>query len=163
MLVVSNTSPVSNLAVIGQLALLRDQFGTIIIPDEVEVELSRLRHPPAQREIAQAFADGWLISMAVPAQAPSPLLLDKLDQGERAAIRLALELKANRLLIDEADGRSVATSLGVSITGVVGVLIEAKKRGQLASLKAELHRLRREARFFINPLLESRALAAAGE
>lgn len=163
MLVVSNTSPVSNLAVIGQLALLRDQFGTIIIPDVVEEELGRLSHPSAGREIVQAMSEGWLIPMAVPAQAPIPLALQKLDAGESAAIRLALELSANRLLIDESDGRAVASSLNIAITGVVGVLLEAKRRGMLASVKAELHRLRIDARFFIARGLEVRALAVSGE
>lgn len=84
MLVVSNTSPVSNLAFIGQLALLRDQFGTIIIPDVVEEELGRLSHPSAGREIVRAMSEGWLIPMDVPAQAPHPARVAKARRrGER--------------------------------------------------------------------------------
>lgn len=161
--VVSNTSPVSNLAVIGRLSCLQDQFGTILIPSEVEAELLRLRHASGLTEIASALRSGWLIPTPVPANAAQPHQIQHLDSGECAAIRLALTLKASRVLIDEADGRAVAFALGLPITGVIGILIEAKKRGQIASLKTELVRLRMEARFFIDQRLEMRALAAAGE
>ena len=49
MLVTSNTSPICNLAMIGRLDLLRDQFGSVWIPDAVRIELDRLSNPAASR------------------------------------------------------------------------------------------------------------------
>jgi predicted nucleic acid-binding protein len=60
-------------------------------------------------------------------------------------------------------GDTTRGPLNIAITGVVGVLLEAKRRGMLSSVKAELHRLRIDARFFIARGLEASALAAAGE
>ena len=44
MVVVSNTSPLSNLAIVGRLALLRDRFGAVLVPSAVRRELNQLRH-----------------------------------------------------------------------------------------------------------------------
>jgi predicted nucleic acid-binding protein len=63
--VVSNTSPLSNLAVIGRLELLRKRYGCVTIPAEVWAELSALKHVAALAELNQARADGWLVSCAL--------------------------------------------------------------------------------------------------
>ena len=60
MLVVSNTSPLSALAIIGRLNLLRGQFGVIRIPPAVWAELSRLEHASGKQALEQAYADGWI-------------------------------------------------------------------------------------------------------
>lgn len=51
MLIVSNTSPLSNLAVIGELSLLQTIYPTILIPPIVQIELMRL--PETQPLILQ--------------------------------------------------------------------------------------------------------------
>jgi predicted nucleic acid-binding protein len=48
MLVVSDTSPLSNLATIGRLSLLQEQFSEIWMPPAVAYELAALDRPPAQ-------------------------------------------------------------------------------------------------------------------
>lgn len=58
MLVVSNTSPLSNLAVIGRLSLLRERYGQIFIPPEVWRELAALQHLAGSDALRQAVADG---------------------------------------------------------------------------------------------------------
>ncbi len=50
-----------------------------------------------------------------------------LDSGEAEAIALAVELKADYLLIDETKGRQIAASYGIKVTGIIGVLIKAKE------------------------------------
>ena len=58
--VVSNTSPLSNLAIIGRLDLLCEQLGPVTIPPGVRAELSRHPNPGARQILDQALQDGWL-------------------------------------------------------------------------------------------------------
>lgn len=163
MLVVCDTSPVSNLAIIGRLELLRAQFGTVRMPSTVARELAALRHATAQSAIADAVRNGWLIETPLPPSAPSPDTLHGLDAGETEALRLALSLAADAVLMDEREGRQRAVLLGLRTIGVIGVLIAAKRAGSVRSLAAEIARLRHEAGFFVDASLEARALAMAGE
>ena len=91
------------------------------------------------------------------------LLRVDLHQGEAEAIALALEMKTDRLLIDERDGRMAARQLGLPVTGVLGVLLRGKKTGRIPRVKPELDALRTKAHFFIAPELEAAILADAGE
>jgi predicted nucleic acid-binding protein len=163
MLVVSDTSALSNLAIIGRLELLREQFGTVYMPPAVEHELAALRDPAARSLLTRAAADGWLLTLPLPSAAPFPDELHGLDAGETEALRLALSISADRVLMDEQEGRQRASSLGIRTIGVLGVLLAARKAGAIPSLKDEILKLRRDARFFISKPLEAQLLGAAGE
>ena len=58
MLVVSNTSPLSNLAIIGRLGLLRDRYGSVLIPPAVKSELDALSHPGGKSRLEEALRSG---------------------------------------------------------------------------------------------------------
>jgi uncharacterized protein len=163
MLVVSDTSAVSNLAVIGRLRLLEEAFGLVMVPTAVLNELTNLSHPDGKAAVDEAFRLGWLQAAEVPAQTPYPAELAGLDAGETAAIRLALGLKADRLLIDERKGRAAADKLGIAVVGVLGILLAAKNRGAITSVRGDMERLRAEAGFFIAPKLYAQVLHFAGE
>jgi predicted nucleic acid-binding protein len=60
MRVVSNTSPISNLAIIGRLPLLRRRYECVTIPREVERELAALTHADGHRATQEALAAGWI-------------------------------------------------------------------------------------------------------
>jgi predicted nucleic acid-binding protein len=160
---VSNTSPISNLACIARLTLLRQQFGEVWIPEAVETELHKIPDPAVQKTIDEAKQIGWLKVRKASNAALISLLTVELHQGEAEAIALALEMKADRLLVDEREGRMTARQLGLPLTGVLGVLLRAKKRGQIQILKSEIDALRSKARFFIAPALEAAVLKQAGE
>ena len=163
MLVVSDTSPLSNLAIIGRLELLRAQFNEVTMPPAVARELAMLGDPVAQSVLSKARRDGWLVECSLPQGAPFPPELGDLDAGETEALRLALCLSADAVLIDEKEGRICATSLGIRTVGALGVLIAARRTGAIPSLKAEIDKLRHDAGFFLDHKLEARALAAVGE
>lgn len=65
----------------------------------------------------------------------------ELDEGETAAITLAIRRQADLLLIDEREGRKTARRHGIAVTGVIGVLIRAADDG-LIDFPTELDALR---------------------
>ena len=162
MLVVSNTSPLSNLAIIGRLELVREQVGAVVIPPAVGAELSRNPRMEARVALATAIQEGWIRVMAL-SGAVAPELAAALDPGEAEALSLALEATAGLVLLDESAARIKAAHLGLSHTGALGILRRARQTGRIASLKAEVQRLRKEAGFFINPALERALLISVGE
>ena len=163
MLVVSNTSPISNLALINRLDLLRDQFEQLWIPEAVRAELDLIPDPAAKAAIEQASQTGWLKSRPVENSQLASVLAKELDRGEAAAIALSIEMKADLLLIDEREGRIVARQAGLRVRGALGILLHAKAAGKIPSIKPEIEALRNRAGFFVAPRLEAEILRSAGE
>ena len=162
MLAVSNTSPISNLAIIGRLDFLRLRYEVLRIPLAVASELSNLSHPGGKQYIDAAFRNRWLIVEKV----DTPLGIQfpySLDPGESEAIALACKLKANVLLMDEKRGREVARKYGLVVAGVLGELIHAKQVGWLPNIYSEIEKLRQEARFFVDTEIERYILSQVGE
>lgn len=160
---VSDTSPLSNLAIIGRLDLLRERYVTVLIPPAVHGELAALSHPAAKARIEAALREGWLKVEPLPAGAASLPLPHELDPGETDAIRLCRHLPADKLILDDTLGRAAARSLGLKFTGLLGELVFAKLAGRIRTVKVEIERLRTEARFFVSAEVEAVILAQAGE
>ena len=163
MLAVSNTSPISNLASIGRLELLKSQFSPLWIPEAVGEELAVHPDPVAQVSIQNAMRDRWIQVRTATDSGLLRLLLLQLHRGEAEAIALATDLKADFVLIDEQEGRQLASKTGLAVTGVLGVLLRAKRAGEIPAVKPEVELLRSKAHFFVSAALEKRILAAAGE
>src|ERR1035437_1045932 len=106
MIVVSDTTPLRHLIAIGKVDLLRKVYGAVVVPLTVWSELQAESTPSAVKTWLQSAPD-WLQVRCAREPQPGDTSLDSLDDGEREAIRLAVELKADLLLIDEADGRSL--------------------------------------------------------
>ena len=163
MLAVSDTSPISNLASIGHLDLLRRQFSVLWIPDAVAEELAAHPDPIALAAIQAAVRDQWIRAAAPKSPILQSLLLSSLHKGEAQAIALAVDLKADTVIIDEQEGRRLAAQAGLAVTGVLGILLRAKRAGQIPAVKPEIRALRENAHFFIASSLEARVLSLAGE
>jgi predicted nucleic acid-binding protein len=161
--VVSNTSPIWNLASIERLDLLHDQFSEVFIPEEVLAELQLGSEYPEITRIQKALDEQWIQIKPLRSSHLKHSIMLEVDQGEAAAIALALEYKITRIIMDEADGRAVAKALGLQPIGILGILLMAKNRGKLESVKNEMQRLRHEAGFFIAESLFQRILLEAGE
>lgn len=157
--VVSDASPLIALAAIDSLELLRALYGSIHIPDEVYDEVVVRGRPPA----TAVASIPWITHRTVTdAQQVARLKTAGLDQGESEAITLALELSPSLLLVDELAARKIALQHGLLITGVVGVLIDAKDTGLIAAIKPLLGKLV-AAGFYCSPNLIAQALELAGE
>lgn len=129
MIVVADASPLSNLNLVGRLDLLEKLFSEELVPPAVAREVCA-PGSPLPLDVSQ---ETW-IRVQAPTLAVIPETLD-LDLGEREAIALALEVGANRILIDEKAGRDRACQLGLVVLGVLGVLVLAKRRGILALVR----------------------------
>jgi len=147
--VVSNTSPLLNLAIIGRLALLKEQFETIFIPPAVREELRIESDLPGSKVIGEAIEAGWIQIEQVRDMAFVKVLRRELDKGESEAIALALQAQADWTLLDEKEARRVAESLGLRVTGVLGILLCACREGQLEHFEKVLEDLRGKAGFHI--------------
>ncbi len=157
--VVSNTSPLLNLSIIGHLSLVRAQFGRVLIPPAVQDELQIHSSRPGADALKDAIDAAWIVVQAPSDAALIRTLRRDLDQGEAEAIALAVEVDASLLLLDEQEGRKRARTLNLPITGAIGVLLKAHRMGELASLRDALDRLQEEAGFWIAPALRARILS----
>ncbi|MGC8643005.1 MAG: DUF3368 domain-containing protein [Isosphaeraceae bacterium] len=136
MIVVSDTSPLNYLILAGCIDVLPRVFGQVYAPSSVVVELSHEHSPVTVRQWATSPPE-WL-AIKEPA-AIGPAL--NLDPGETAAIALADELKADRIIIDERDGQDIAKQRGLSVVGTLSVLNEAAEL-DLIDLPRVIERLR---------------------
>lgn len=163
MIIVSDTSPISNLVIVNHVHLLPDIFGTIIIPKPVHTEL--LANGPGHPVTLLAQSADWLEIGSVKDLAAVAELENNrnLDPGEAHAIVLASELNAHQLLIDERLGRTEAQRLGLSIVGILGVLLLAKQRQLITSVKPVMDDLINQANFRIRPRLYAEVLKRARE
>ena len=161
MIVVSDTSPILNLARIGRLELLHLLYRQVLIPSAVYEELTFYKHDlPTMIDLASA---PWLI--VAPAQDRNRVqeLREDLDPGEAEAIVLAIERRVDLLLVDERRGRRAATAAGLTVTGLLGVVARAKRAGLIVLAKPVLDDLIQIARFWIGPDLYREVLRELDE
>ena len=124
--VVSDTSPINYLIRVGEIDLLPQIFGEILIPPAV---LQELRHEGAPLAV-QEWASRIPLWVRVLAPAGVDQALD-LGPGEMEAIALAKEIGDTLLLIDERKGRKAAVENGLRTAGTLNILEEAAARGLL--------------------------------
>ncbi len=123
MVVISDTSPLTALLLVGQEELLRGIFARVVIPPSVQRELRR----------AHTTLPSW-IEVIAPQMIPASVSAAGLDPGETEAIALALELHPHTLLIDERLGRRLAVRHGLPVTGLLGLVVLAKQRRLIAEI-----------------------------
>jgi len=147
--IISDTSCLILLDKIGALNLLSKLFGEITITREIAEEFNKK-------------LPNWF-KIANPENRTYQTILEaSLDIGEASALALALEQKDCLVIIDDLKARNFAAKLGLSITGTLGVLIDAKLSGHINSVKPLLHKIK-STNFRISPELEKQILEKADE
>ncbi len=153
MIVISNTSPIINLAAIGKLDLLRKRFGKIIIPNGVFEEIAITGSGQPGAEEVNTFE--WIEVVQVEECPLLTLLRGELDKGEAETIALGVELKADLMLLDERLARDIASRLKVPFIGLLAVLVDAKNHGYIPAVKPLMDDLINKG-FWINKKLYNR-------
>ncbi len=126
MIVIADTSPLNYLVLVGAIDVLPILYKRIIIPQAVFDELHADATPQPVKEWIDDFPFWIKVEQAVLHEAAALLTLDK---GEREAIALAQQLKADALIIDDRDGRQAASQRGIKVIGTLGVLNDAAMQG----------------------------------
>jgi predicted nucleic acid-binding protein len=137
-IVVADTSPLRYLVQIDRIALLPRLFEKVYITSVVYDELRHPSAPEAVRNWMRSRPDWLEVSVAAAAADPS---LRGLDEGEKSAIAFGLSLRADLILIDDRRGASVARGKEFEVTGTLGILDLAARRG-MVDLADALARLR---------------------
>ena len=158
---VINTSPAIHLHAVlpGGLAPLPRLIGEVIVPFEVGEELAA----GVPRD------DTWHQMQNVPRLTlrPSPvplhpLLRAQLDAGEAAVIQTALDEGIATVILDERKARRSALAMGLSVTGTLGILVQAKLSGHLRSVRDAVETLRKRG-IWLDETLVAKVLSLAGE
>jgi predicted nucleic acid-binding protein len=124
--IISNTTPINYLVLIDQINVLRHLYAHVMIPQAVFGELQD-EGTPGKVKAWVASHPEWLEVRTV--SAPLDPMLASLDVGEREAISLAKEIRADALIIDEPDGREAAKRQGLRVIGTLRVLYDAAEAG----------------------------------
>jgi predicted nucleic acid-binding protein len=152
-LVVADTGPLHYLILTGDIALLATLFDRVLIPQTVRDELAHRNAPDLVREwIAQTPA--WLEVRPNPDRDSGDRMMVALDDGEQAAIALAIAVEADLVLMDDRDGVAVARQKGLAVTGTLGVLDLATRRG-IINLAEAFTRLKATSFYYRQGLLDA--------
>lgn len=153
MIVVSDTSVITSLIQVGHAELLQKLHGAVLIPQAVHQELLRTHTViPAFIEVRDVVDRTKVADLEA-----------ELDLGEAEAIVLAKEANADLLLIDEKLGRQVALREGLRIAGLMGLVVEAKHRRLIGSVRELVSRLEAGAGFRVSNAVKAEAFRLAGE
>jgi len=148
-IVISDSTCLIGLERIGRLDILRKLYGEIVISEAVQREVG-LPHLP------------WVNVVPIKNQEALRFLKLEIDEGEAATIILATEIKESLLILDEKKARKIARRLDLKVTGLMGVLMKAKEKGIIESVKELITRLE-EADFRILDEIKQQVLRLCGE
>jgi len=148
-IIISDTSCFIILTNIGELSFLQKLYSKITTTIEIATEFG------------EPLPD-WVEILSVKSKDTQRLLELQIDKGESSAIALALEISDSLLILDDIKARKVATQLGLSITGTLGIIIKAKLEGIIPSVIPILNKIK-QTDFRLSNEVESQVLKAAME
>ena len=145
-MIISDATPLIAFARIGQLHLLKEIVGELVIPMTVYRELTE--YPADQPGVINLEQESWIQTKELESEEQVRLLLPSLDRGEAEVIALALEHQPQLVLIDELKGRNVARSLNINISGSVGILIHAKRQNKIVAVRPFLEQMLQQRNYY---------------
>jgi predicted nucleic acid-binding protein len=156
--VISNTTPIISFLKIDKLFLLEKLYQQVIIPSAVFEEIENGKDKPFYKDLTKY---DWIKVQSIKNK-PSLKYIFDLDEGEAEVLILADEIKADLIIMDEIMGRRYAKQLDFKLTGTIGILLKAKAKGLVLSLK-ELTNELIDKGTWLSPSLIAKALKIANE
>ena len=150
--VVADTSPLIALHQIEHLSVLKSLFVEVQIPPAVAGEAA-----PSLPELPS-----WIVVRKLTQPIGSEVLLAALGVGESETLGLALEGKADVVILDDRSARRLALRLGLPVVGTVGILLRAKRTGLIPAVEPLLAKLL-DVGFRLSPTIRDKVLMDAGE
>jgi len=150
--VVVNTTPLIALSHVGQLTVLKELYGEIIIPEAVYKELSVKSESICKRTVDSSL--DWIRVENIQNQMAKTMYKTQLHEGEVEVMILAKEIGADVVIIDDANAKKHAKYLGLPVTGTLGVLIKAKQGGHIEALKPILYQMIEHGIYISNSLVD---------
>jgi len=147
--IISDTSCLIVLTNISQLDLLQKVYGKITTTIEIVTEYG------------EPLPD-WVEIERVKDNYRQQLLEMQVDAGEASAIALALETPDSTIIIDDYRARKIAEKLKLNYTGTIGVIVRAKLKGIIPSVKPILAKIK-QTDFRLGSDVELQALKEADE
>jgi predicted nucleic acid-binding protein len=152
-MVISNTGPLIALAKADQLVLLEGLFGHVLIPPAVYRELLAKSGPESAR-LDEALHGLIEVTPSPPLAPEVKIVTSGLGAGEQQVIALAHEREASLVIIDERLGRAAARRMGLTVTGLVGVLVRAKEAGLVTTVRPLLEQIRQRGYWLADEIIE---------
>jgi predicted nucleic acid-binding protein len=139
MIIISDTTPLRYLIEVEQVHILESLFGQVIIPQAVFGELQREKTP---QKVKEWIADhpAWLEVRKADTSIFTPR--KKIGDGEREAFALALELKADAVLLDDRDAMAEARCHNIRTIPTFAILEQAAAK-DLIDLSQAVDKMRR--------------------
>ena len=148
-IIISDTSCFIILENIGKLELLQKAYGEIVTTTEIV------------NEYGEPLPE-WVKIGTVKDKYRQQLLEMQIDKGESSAIALALETPDYTIILDDYKARKIAEQLGINFTGTIGVIVKAKLKGIIPSIKPLLEKIKL-TNFRLSDDIELQALKEANE
>lgn len=156
--IISNTTPILSLLKIDKLGLLKELYGKVIVPLAVYQEIEKGKEKPYYKDLTSL---DWIEIRNIKNSNSREYLID-LDDGEAEVLILAKETNADLVILDEIMGRRYAKQLEINLTGTIGILLKAKEKGLIVSIKNLMTELEDKGTW-LNPKLISKVLKIANE
>ncbi len=147
--VISNSSCLIALDNIGMLSILKELYGKIFISEEVFGEFGKP-------------VENWVEVKQVRDQNYVKILNNFIDLGESGTIALSFEFKDGLMILDDLKARKVAKKLKLNFTGLFGVILKAKQKRIIGSVRDVLRKLK-SVKFRISEQMEKEILRLAAE
>lgn len=160
-MIISNTTPISNFLKLGRIDILKSLFPRIHIPPAVKQELDDYF---SENTVWNAcLQKDYFIIQKIRSLLTVQQLVMNLHIGEAEAICLYLEQKADLFLMDDKDGRKCAELNKIQLTGTIGLLLMAKRKNLIESVRRPLEDLRTNHCFWVSEAMIHRAMQLANE
>ncbi len=147
--IISNTSCLIVLDNSDMLFILKELYGEIYITNEVREEFGK-KLPE------------WVKIKIVSNKNLLRVLKNIVDIGEASTISLSLETENSLIILDDLKARKIAKSLGLNVTGTLGLLLKARENNIIPSIKVAIKKLKK-AGFRISDAIEEKIYQLAGE